>query len=61
MATEENQTPHADPEHPGSERHADEQRRGGPRYHGGGWEQADDPASEAEGSFDDEEKPERRE
>jgi hypothetical protein len=28
------------PEHPGSERHADQQREGGPRYHGSDWEQA---------------------
>ena len=26
--------------HPGSEREADQQREGGPRYHGTGWEQA---------------------
>jgi hypothetical protein len=35
---------HADPEHPGSERHADEQRTddGGPRYHGDQWQKADE-------------------
>lgn len=33
--------------HPGSERHADEQRDvGGPRYHGEGWDRADDPAEQ---------------
>jgi hypothetical protein len=45
-----------DPAHPGSERHADESRPGGPRYHGDAWETADEDEGE-EPSFDDEAPP----
>lgn len=39
----ENPTPSSDPQ--GSEKEADAQRPGGPRYHGAGWERADQEAA----------------
>jgi hypothetical protein len=38
--------PHADPEHPGSERHADATRPGGPRHHGSEWERVENENAE---------------
>jgi hypothetical protein len=51
MTPDDKNEPRADPEHPGSERHADEHREGGPRYHGADWKRAEEesrPGGEAD-------------
>ena len=55
--TEHKQTPFArPPTHPGRERHDDEQRPAGPRFHGDAWETAAENEPD-EPSFDDEAPP----